>query len=91
MRGCRYTAPPLTSTVSVVNRISLNYIIAKKIGEGIFFMTPLVPFAERRIINMTEPQSSEIEKEAANMTMGDLMRSVMGEDRTNIILNKTLD
>ena len=54
MRGCRYTAPPLTSTVSVVNRISLNYIIAKKIGEGIFFMTPLVPFAERRIINMKE-------------------------------------
>lgn len=41
--------------------------------------------------NMTEPQPSEIEKEAANMTMGDLMRSVMGEDRTNIILNKTLD
>lgn len=52
MRGCRYTAPPLISTVSVVDHTPLLHYITFSIQRKGLFITPSVPFAERRIITM---------------------------------------
>ena len=52
MRGCRYTAPPLTSTVSVVDRFHQLHYITSIILAKALFITRLVPFAERQIIIM---------------------------------------
>ena len=53
MRGRRYTATPLTSTVSVVYRTPLALLYyTLEYSESTFFITLLVPFAERRKIIM---------------------------------------
>lgn len=58
MRGRRYTAPPLTSTCSVVcqsygvNIAEGRRIINKIVREPIEFHDALVSFAERRVISM---------------------------------------
>jgi hypothetical protein len=49
MRGGRYTAPPLTSTGSVVCQLSrCKYSTFFKQRTAPLFITPSVPFAERR-------------------------------------------
>lgn len=69
MRGRRYTAPPLTSTCSVVCRSYKTNISAgrksrkRKLANA--FHDALVPFAERRIIKMklAELREADIIKE----------------------------
>ena len=53
MRGCRYSAPPLSSSVFVVDRFFSTTIVPLYfIERKHFFITRLVPFAERQIIKM---------------------------------------
>ena len=73
MRGRRYTAPPLTSTCSVVCQ-SYKEIISEgsekengKRKSADTFHDALVPFAERRIINMKNLKGSIILVEKSNI------------------------
>ena len=54
MRSCRYTAPPLTPTVSVVDRTPQLHYITNCTTAKAPFHTPSVPFAERRIITIEQ-------------------------------------
>jgi len=47
MRGCRYTAPPLTSTVSVVDRTPQLYYITNNTTAKVPFHNPIGAFRRK--------------------------------------------